>query len=356
MCGYGRRKLSSLLSWRIATRAATILIAGCTLLLPISCRRWRSDSVRSELIQMQRDRGYRLASMRPFDDRVYTTSFADRAMTPSKPFLDEGSFETGNVSHDGRRIAFSHCLSPGFTHPRPNEQDCPGGFVLATVNTDGSDLRDFPGLVNQGAPICWSHDMSKVVTTLQDRRPPNGSFMDRLLILDLKTLQTEVIAQGPDAFAEPQCWSPDDTRIAYTVNKPMGIRTARIYDTRTKTSIDLANGGLPTWSPDGKWIAYKFCPPSLRGCAYHLIRMSTGEDKVLFASDSGSALAWSPDSRFVAYASVARLYELKPPEYALAFDFERGVDRLRVRRLDDGAESSFVNFEAGAMSRFEWVN
>jgi len=214
---------------------------------------------------------------------------------------------------------------------------------LATVKIDGSDLRDFPGLVNQGAPVCWSHDMTKLVTNLQDRR--QGSpirFADLLVILDLRTVQTEVIEQGlPGAFVTPQCWSRDDKQIAYTVNKPMGIRTTRIYDLASKISKDLADGGFSTWSPDGQWIAYKFCPPSLRGCAYHLIQTSTGEDKVMFASDSGGALSWSPDSRFVAYVS---------------FDFERGVERLRVRRLVDNAESSFDSFEAGAMTWFEWVN
>jgi Tol biopolymer transport system component len=341
-------------------RAAVALVAFTTVLLLIPFVLRLAHSVGSELSQLQRQHGYRLVSMRPFDDRVYTISFADRTITPSKPFLNDGSFETGDVSPDGKRIAFSHCLAPGFTHPTPNEQDCPDGFVLATVNTDGSDLKDFPGLVNQGAPICWSHDMSKLVTNLQDRRKGGPMrFENLLVILDLKTGQTEVIERedGPgNIFVIPQCWSPDDSQIAYTVNKPVGIRTARVYETVSKTSTDLANGGFPTWSPDGKWITYKFCPPSLRGCAYHLIRTSTGEDKVLFASDSGSALSWSPDSRFVAYASIARFYELKPSEYPLAFDFKHGVDRLRVRRLDDNAESSFVNFEAGALTWFVWVS
>ena len=344
-------------SFRFVCSQRGLALTVCTvLLLLVPFILWRRSAVRSELVRLERDHGYRLVSMGPFDDRVYSISFADGNMTPSKPFLDQGSFETGDVSPDGKRIAFSHCLPPGFTHPKPNIQDCPGGFVQATANIDGSDLRDFPGLVNQGAHACWSHDMSKLVTNLQDRREGGPMrFEDLLVILDLKTGQTEVIDRGFDAFVIPQCWSQDDRQIAYTVDRPMGIRTARTYDTVSKTSKDIANGGFPTWSPDGKWIAYKFCPPSLRGCAYHLIRTSTGEDKVLFACDSGSALSWSPDSHYVAYTSVARLYELKPSEYPLALDFDSGVDRLRVRRLDDGAESSFVNFEAGAMTWFEWV-
>ncbi len=337
-------------------RTAMALVACTAVLLLIAFIRSR-NTVRSELIQLQRDRGYRLVSVPMFDDRLYTISFADRTMKPSKPFLDQGSSETGDVSPDGTQFAFSHCLPPGFTHPSPDSQDCPGGSILATVRTDGTELKNYQGLVDQGAPICWSHDMSRVVTNLQDRRQGDSSSFEILLaILELKTGQIEVIDQGPDPFVFPQCWSPDDKQIAYTVNKDGGVQTTRIYDTRSKTSRDVANGGFPTWSPDGNWIAYKFCPPSLSGCAYHRIRTSTGEDKVLFASDSGGALFWSPDSRLVAYASMARLYELRPSEYPLAFDFKRGVERLRVRRLDDNAETSFVNFEAGTMTWFEWVS
>jgi WD40 repeat protein len=347
MFGFLRKPLRILASrnWLVPT--------ACAVSLPlVSCALWPRESVRSDLIQLQRELGYRLVSVRTFDDKIYTISFADRAIRPSRPFVNQGSVETGTVSPDGARIAFSHCLAPGFTHPKPNIQDCPGGFVLATVGADGNDLRDYRGLVNQGSPMCWSHDMSKLVTSLQDRRQPNSmSFEDLLVILDVRTAQVEVIDRGPNAFAISQCWSPGDKQIVYTVNKPMGIRTVRLYDTQSKISKDLASGGFPTWSPDGKWIAYLFCPPSQRGCAYDRIRTSTGKQELFFKADTDeTGLSWSPDSRFVAYASAAGLFERTPSEML------REMLRLRVRRLDDGAEYVCADFYDGELMWFDWVS
>ena len=339
-------------SLRVLGSRRSLALTGCTaLLLLVPFILWSRNSVRPELVRLQRERGYRLVSVRVFDDKVYTISFADRTMRSSKPFLDQGSVESGAVSPDGTRVAFSHCLPPGFTHPSPNIQDCPSGFVLATVRTDGSDLKDYQGLVNQGSNICWSHDMSKLVTTMDDRRQQHGWATDKLVIFDLNTGQTEVIDGEFDTFAVPQCWSPDDKQIVYTVNKPVGIRILRLYDTRLKASKDLASGGFGTWSPDGKWIAYLFCPPSLRGCAYYRIRTSTGEQRLFFtADDDETGLSWSPDSRYVAYVSMARLFERTPSEMV------REMVRLRVRRLEDNVEYPCADFFDGDSMRFDWVS
>ena len=158
-------------SLRVPGSRRGFALAACTsLVLLAPFMLWPQESIQSELVRLQRERGYRLVSVHAFDDKVYTISFADYTMRSSKPFLSQGSVDTGAVSPDGTWIAFSHCLPPGFTHPTPNMTDCPSGFVLATVRTDGSDLKEYPGLVNQGWPICWSHDMSKLVTTMDDRR------------------------------------------------------------------------------------------------------------------------------------------------------------------------------------------
>jgi Tol biopolymer transport system component len=95
---------------------------------------------------------------------------------------------------------------------------------------------------------------------------------DYLQIVDLKSGQTEVIGDGSEAFVDSQCWSPGDKQIVYTVNKPLEVQIARLYDVQTNKSRDLANGGYATWSPDGKWIAFLHCPPSPRGCEYYGIR------------------------------------------------------------------------------------
>lgn len=77
-----------------------------------------------------------------------------------------------------------------------------------------------------------------------------------------------------------------------------------------------ASGFLPTWSPDGKWIAYM----SRTGSAIALSRVrSSGDDTLQLASGrigtpgylptpyikSGrDTISWSPDSKFVAYSAI----------------------------------------------------
>jgi hypothetical protein len=321
------------------------LVSLCAALLLFELLAMSRETVRSELGQLQSHSGLRLVSVR--DGKMFTLSFADRTMSQSKPLIDTGTGIGGTVSPDGKRVAIALCSGSGFTHPGPSVTDCPSGFILATVRSDGTDLREYRDFANPWG-ICWSHDMSRLVLVMSDRRR-NRYEAEYLQILNLETDTTEIIADGSDAFVESQCWSVDDKRVVYTVNKPLGIQIARSYDTRTKTSTDLASGGHVTWSPDGNWIAFLYCPPSLRGCKYYGIRTSSGEKKLLFETTGETSLWWSPDSRFVAYVDGAGFFER-----TLSEQF-REKRRLRVRRVEDGEEDWFADFFDGDTMGFDWV-
>ena len=305
------------------------------------------ESVRSELVQLQNHHGIRLVSVR--DNKVFTVSFADRSISQSRAFIDKGTAMYGVVSPDGTSVAISLCLDPGITHPTPYRSECLGGIFLAIVRTDGSDPRVYRDFANPGLGVCWSHDMSKLALNMDDERQGQNARFD-LQILDLKTGATELIGDGTEAFVDSQCWSPDDKQVIYTVNKPLGVRIVRLYDTQEKKSKDLARGGHATWSPDGNWIAFLYCPPSLRGCKYYGIRTSTNKQKLLFKTDGETGLSWSPDSRFVAYVNGASAFERTPPQQL------REMRRLRVRRLEDNAEDSFADFFDGDIMWFDWVS
>lgn len=330
----------------VPTRLWTAALMAVFLLLLLESPS-SAQSVQAELSQMQKNGGYHLGAVQ--GNRVVTVSFADGTFTESKPVTEKGSPMYGTVSPDGKRVAMTVCLPPGLTHPKPNVTNCPGGFALVIVGTDGADLREYPEISGSGLMSCWSHDMSRLVLIMDDRRHPTR-MPSSLQILDLKSGLAEVIADGPDVFANEQCWSPEDKKILYTVNKVRGVQTVRLYDTETKTTKDIADGGRASWSPDGNWMTFLHCPPSLQGCAYKGIRVSSGEEKLFFRAEAQSSLSWSPDSRFVAYVSAASAAERKPSE------MEREMLRLRVRRLDDGQESSFHDFFDGDIMWFNWVN
>src|ERR1700722_60271 len=323
----------------------TIGFGLCTLsLLFVSPTLFRK-SVRSELIQFQRQNGLSLVSVR--DNKIYTLEFKNRKLRESAPFPQNGTITSGNFSQDGGKIAVGLCRDPGLIHLTPNSTDCPGGFVLAIVGRDGSDVHEYADFANAGMSFCWSHDSSKLALEVQDTR--NGKHESQLQILDLATSVTQIIADAPDSFVDPQCWSPDDKHVVYTSNNMAGQGTSSIYDVDLKRSREFSKGTRPTWSPDGKWIALMDCPPSLSGCKYYLVQPSGSEKRMLFKSESATALWWSPDSRFVAYVNGAHFFERTPPQQL------RKIVRLRVRRLDDDAENSFADFFDGDTMEFQWV-
>ena len=113
-------------------------------------------------------------------------------------------------------------------------------------------------------------------------------------------------------------FSPDGTRLAYTVTRNDGPRRPFgqlwIMTLADGKSICLSSGDEPSndleWSPDGKWISYsgKFADKS--GL---IVARSNGSDpKYLGPMEStnaplpttGRTTAWSPDSKQIAYVSA----------------------------------------------------
>jgi WD40-like Beta Propeller Repeat len=317
---------------RVVTFGSFVVIL---LIIPLA---WSNESVRSELIRVQKQTGLSLVSIR--DNKIYAIDFAKHSLGSSRALSGRGTAARGTFTQDGTKIAVNPCREPGFTHPTPYETRCPAGVVLAIIRTDGGDSREYPELGTPEYVGCWSHDASKLVVVAHQK----------LQILDLATGATQVIADyNYNAFVDPQCWSPDDKEVVYTANNTIGTQKVAVYDVEKKTSRDFSKGTRPTWSPDGNWIALMDCPPSLYGCKYFAIRPSGSERKLLFKSEAATALWWSPDSRYVAYVNAAGLFERTPSEQF------REVVRLRVRRLEDNSVASFADFFDGDTMDFQWV-
>jgi Tol biopolymer transport system component len=288
----------------------------CVLALSFTMQSSPRESVRAELVRLQKQTGLTLATVEggirivSFDKRVV---FYGKNLYRTTEFQVARTMGQGVVSRDGTEVAATlFDLGRG---------------SLAIVQSDGSDLREY--LDTNPQKICWSYEKSKLAMTVHKQSPDN-----ELEIMDLASNVTEEI--DPRAKLTSQCWSPDDKKIVYEADD--SIRVYEIGEDKS-TILTIAKGENPTWSPDGNWITFS------DHNAYYAIHPNGQERKKLFHYwGPFSPLYWSPDSRFVAYIA------------ALGFLQGGAVDaelyRLRVRRLEDGSEDWVAQ---GQLPDFQWV-
>lgn len=313
---------------RIAIRLVAVALAMCVEAcertpLQQDAARPAKDSVREQLAQAQQRNGLSLAFVaeprnRPESksDPVIFVTFADRSVNRWKnafPIPDSAVASGGALTADGNVAAFDLILAERQT--------------FAIASRSGPGFREIEGVqVSWPYSECWSHDDAKLAIVANDN----------LQIIDPKSGTSETI--GPSSNLTSECWSPDDQRLVYQLNDRV-----LVFDFKQHASRELSKGTGATWSPDGKWIAFR------NNDTYYQVRPSGEGQRLLFKSEKDlpdllSPLWWSPDSRVVAYVGPLRNGE-GLPLYAL---------RLRVRRLGDNSEDWVAEISGSAPPEFQW--
>jgi dipeptidyl aminopeptidase/acylaminoacyl peptidase len=181
-------------------------------------------------------------------------------------------------------------------------------FTLSETSADGRKIVGFRdgkfSVVDQHLEVVWarmslarnvvslavSPDATKIVFAANDR----SGRMNTLVLLPMrgteKTLQI-VPLERDDSARMPLSWDREGGRIAYASRGEIWI-----LDVGERWASSVALGTVPTWSPDGRKIAYR----SPSGEA-KLLEVATGKSVTIgVAKRSVSAsLHWSPDSEYV---------------------------------------------------------
>jgi Tol biopolymer transport system component len=206
-------------------------------------------------------------------------------------------------SPDGTEIAFS-TTEASFSY-RSDQ----GIWV---INSDGSGEPRFLG---GGYLAAWSPTGRKIAICECTADPDAASIW----IVDLESGERQLVFSRPGSgsFGWRLSWSPDGTMLAFAfraVTPQEGYPYRDIYtlDLKTGDLNQLTHGGdneYPTWSPDGRLIAYSILAQDFSSTVIMIAR-ADGSCGVVALSVPGvlDDPAWSPDGRQIAFARDGGIY------------------------------------------------
>jgi dipeptidyl aminopeptidase/acylaminoacyl peptidase len=183
------------------------------------------------------------------------------------------------------------------------------GSQLALARDGGLVVLDPDGQLSSlgvaGYRPSWSPDGRRIAFSTVSSARSDELLTSKVKVLELATGAVSTLADGVDPV-----WSPDGTRLAYIHVQRNGpdpfpgardwSRAIHVMDADGSNDIELAAYGFgPTWSPDGRFIAFATAYGNSNASTPTVVIVPSrgGAQTVVTA---GASPAWSPDGRRLA--------------------------------------------------------
>ena len=202
--------------------------------------------------------------------------FVDLSTGAKRPVLTEGSLNSSpDFSTDGSKIVFSRSVD--------------GNAEIFVVNRDGSGLRRVtrsPGIDTNPA---WSPDGGRIAFTSSRAGNPHIYLMDT----EGTNLQ-RVTFEGK--YNDGAAFSPDGSKIAYASRRrgqdfDIAVTDLALMETRVLTQGMSGSHESPTWSPDGRHVA--FASRVGNRTQIRVVSAEGGETELLTAEGNNMGPDWS---------------------------------------------------------------
>jgi TolB protein len=189
-------------------------------------------------------------------------------------------------SPDGKKIAFV--------------SDKGGGEAIYIMDVDGTGQERMTNDEHRYIHPNWSADSTQLIFCTDDDLKPPKKNASAVYSLNIETKQLKtLISGGTNTYPS---WSPDGKKIAF--RRMLGERNSEVFvaDRDGSNQRNLTNhpafDGWPSWSPDGKQLVFA----SNRRSNYQIFIMNAdGSNVRLVANTEGRATEprWSPDGKSI---------------------------------------------------------
>ncbi len=217
---------------------------------------------------------------------------------------EPGSQSNAEVSPDGRRVVYEN-RAPG----APSQI-----FVLESDET----LRQLTNMKRQASDPTWSPDGSQIAFAGFRRRDGDRRPDSDIFVMNADGSHIRRLAGTPRPDGHPD-WSPDGSQIAFHSREsgeglPRAGGLIWLVSAGTRTLTRLLGSGSPfgaadpTWSPDGRWIAFSGVEATINGrllsTSLWLMRSNGTHRSRIRKSAIYRVIenpSWSPDGRSIVF-------------------------------------------------------